>query len=163
MKKATKSTAAKASNTTAPQSASTPSKAKKKVTAPKAEPVSVKASSAKVPKKAIKKIADEKAPVSSSTLPPVVKGENTVPFSTSITALVDVGFGNSLYIRGEGPGLSWETGVLLECVADDRWTLVLPECSQPIVFKVLLNDLTWCAGDDYIAQPGTEIVVTPTF
>ncbi len=118
-----------------------------------------------VPKK-LKKSAPTKEPraeLTSSTQPPIVKGAGAVPFSTKIVASVDVGFGNSLYIRGEGPGLSWENGVLMECVADDRWVINLPESSQAVVYKVLLNDLTWCAGDDFIAQPGTEVVVTPTF
>jgi hypothetical protein len=29
---------------------------------------------------------------------------------TTIEAKIDVGFGNNLFVRGEGPGLSWEKG-----------------------------------------------------
>src|SRR5579872_5239985 len=34
----------------------------------------------------------------------------------TIEAKIDVGFGNTLYLRGEGPGLSWTQGVPLTCV-----------------------------------------------
>lgn len=80
-----------------------------------------------------------------------------------MVAQIDVGFGNTLYIRGEGPGLSWEKGVPLDCVADDKWSVSLAETSKPVVFKFLINDQTWCTGDDYVARPGTTLTVTPIF
>jgi hypothetical protein len=82
---------------------------------------------------------------------------------TKVVAQIDVGFGNTLYIRGEGPGLSWEKGVPLDCVADDQWMLSLAETSRPAVFKFLINDLTWSIGDDYVVQPGDTVELTPTF
>lgn len=82
---------------------------------------------------------------------------------TTIVAAIDVGFGNHLTLRGEGPGLSWEAGVPLECVADDRWSITLPETSQPIICKFLLNDAAWCAGEDYTVLPGSSVVLSPTF
>lgn len=51
----------------------------------------------------------------------------------------------------------------MECVADDRWRVTLPESSRPILCKFLLNDETWCAGEDYLVKPGAEIVLAPTF
>jgi hypothetical protein len=26
-----------------------------------------------------------------------------------------------------------------------------------------LNDITWCGGEDFVAQPGTTVTVVPTF
>jgi hypothetical protein len=86
-----------------------------------------------------------------------------VPLSTTIVAQVDVGFGNTLYVRGDGPGLSWEKGLALDCVADDKWSLALEESAKPIVYKFLLNDQTWCKGEDHVAQPGTTVTVSPVF
>ncbi len=83
--------------------------------------------------------------------------------TTTIVAAIDVGFGNHLTLRGTGPGLSWESGVPLECVADDRWAITLPETAQPIVCKFLLNDTTWCAGEDYTVLPGSSVVLSPVF
>ncbi len=82
---------------------------------------------------------------------------------TTISATVDVGFGNALYLRGEGPGLSWDKGVRMECVADDRWSLALGESARPFVFKFLINDATWSAGPDFTVSPGTTVTLTPTF
>src|SRR5262245_55893122 len=103
------------------------------------------------------------APAKKSAVAPVVKAAPTVSLSTKIFAKIDVGFGNTLYIRGEGPGLSWEKGVPLDCVADDQWSISLSETARPIVFKFLVNDLTWSVGDDYLAQPGSTAELTPAF
>ena len=83
--------------------------------------------------------------------------------STKINASIDVGFGNSLYIRGEGPGLSWDHGLGMDCTADDQWTITISDAATPVVFKFLLNDTTWCAGNDYTVEPGGSITVTPIF
>ena len=83
--------------------------------------------------------------------------------STKITAQFDVGFGNTLYIRGEGPGLSWDRGLAMDCVADDEWTISISDATVPIVFKFLLNDITWCAGNDYGVEPGGSVTVVPAF
>jgi hypothetical protein len=85
------------------------------------------------------------------------------PAATIITAQIDVGFGNTLFIRGDGPGLNWEKGVPLGCTAVDRWTISLLVTNRPVVFKFLLNDETWSTGDDYIVKPGSSTTLTPEF
>jgi len=82
---------------------------------------------------------------------------------TTISANIDVGFGNSLYLRGEGPGLSWDKGVRMECVADDRWSLALGDAERPFVFKFLVNDEKWSSGPDFTISAGTSVTLTPTF
>jgi len=94
---------------------------------------------------------------------PPVKKPAAKTTSTKITAQLDVGFGNTLYLRGEGPGLSWDRGLAMDCVADDEWTITLSDATVPVVFKFLLNDITWCTGNDYVVEPGGTSVVTPTF
>jgi hypothetical protein len=105
------------------------------------------------------KPAARKAP----TAAPAVRKTAPSTITTLISAHVDIGFGNLLYIRGEGPGLSWTKGVAMACVADDRWTISLPESSRPVVFKFLVNDEIWCSGDDYSATPGGSLVLSPAF
>ena len=83
--------------------------------------------------------------------------------STKITAQIDVGFGNTLYIRGEGPGLSWDRGLAMDCVGDDEWTITLSDAAVPVVFKFLLNDITWCVGNDFVVEPGGTTVTVPSF
>jgi len=80
-----------------------------------------------------------------------------------ITAKVDVGFGNALYIRGDGAGLTWNQGTLLSCAANDTWRIVLPSVDKPLAFKLVLNDEVWSTGDDYNAAPGDTVTVTPAF
>jgi hypothetical protein len=82
---------------------------------------------------------------------------------TVIIAKIDVGFGNTLYLRGDGPGLSWNKGVVLNCADDAAWTISLANAVRPVVFKFLLNDETWSRGEDYTAAPGSTAELTPTF
>jgi len=81
----------------------------------------------------------------------------------TITAKVDVGFGNALFVRGSGAGLSWAKGTPLVCVASDAWRIVLPRADSPFAFKFVLNDATWSTGKDYLAGPGDTVTVTPAF
>jgi hypothetical protein len=94
---------------------------------------------------------------------PAVKPVAPRNTATTITAQIDVGFGNLLHIRGEGPGLSWDRGVPMECVADNQWQIVLAESVRPVVFKFLVNDLNWSTGEDYTVAPGNSVTLTPTF
>ena len=113
-----------------------------------------------------KKVTPAAAPakvVTKSKAAPKVKAVATRPRSTTITAQIDIGFGNALYLRGDGPGLSWDRGVLMSCVADSQWQFVVRESARPILFKVLVNDLSWSAGPDYPVAPGASVVIQPTF
>ncbi|HLP08698.1 MAG TPA: hypothetical protein VK178_11070 [Opitutaceae bacterium] len=85
------------------------------------------------------------------------------PQPTVIQANIDVGFGNTLYVRGEGPGLSWDRGQTLDCLKDDLWSFTIEAAAKPIIFKFLINDETWCTGDDFVVEPGNKITLVPTF
>ena len=74
-----------------------------------------------------------------------------------------VGFGNAIYRRGEGPGLSWDKGILMTCVQPDLWQIVLAESARAYTFKFLVNDLTWSAGPDFSAACGTSVTLVPEF
>ncbi|HTJ79319.1 MAG TPA: hypothetical protein VL357_10015 [Rariglobus sp.] len=118
------------------------------------------ASAPKVAAKTVKKVA---APSRKKVEAPAVKAAPSKTVATLIGANIDIGFGNILYIRGEGAGLSWDEGVPLECVKDDFWSISLPETSKSIIYKFLINDLTWSAGPDYVAVSGKKTIVSPTF
>jgi hypothetical protein len=155
MKKTTKTDAAKSAKAATPAkpAPSPATKSKAKSAAAQSQPATGSSSVATASTPPIPAVPVEPA-----------KSENApVPLATTIVAQVDVGFGNSLFIRGEGPGLSWEKGISLECVADDKWSIELEETTKPIVYKFLLNDQTWCKGEDHVAQPGTTVTVSPVF
>jgi hypothetical protein len=83
---------------------------------------------------------------------------------TTIIANFDVGFGRALYLRGEGLGLSWDHGLLMECVAPDQWKAMLSgETVRPLLFKFLIDDSIWSAGSDLTATAGETVTVTPAF
>ena len=82
---------------------------------------------------------------------------------TVITAKIDVGFGNALHLRGDGPGLSWDSGVPLDCVSDSEWSITLSGATSPVVFKFMINDLNWSTGEDFVVEAGSSVVLEPSF
>lgn len=82
---------------------------------------------------------------------------------TSIVAYVDVGFGNTLYIRGNGAGLSWEKGVPLKNVSATEWTFNTTRASGTVEFKFLINDQIWAEGDDLQIKAGSKSISSPQF
>jgi hypothetical protein len=118
--------------------------------------------------KAAKSAAPKKAPVrkAAPAAPAAARKKDSVQReapATFISARVDIGFGNHLYLRGEGPGLSWDHGVAMDCTAADCWAATLKGAAAPVVFKVLINDETWSTGNDYVVEPGQSVTITPAF
>lgn len=132
---------------------------KSTVKAAKAPATTKPATAKKAPAKIVKKTAA--APVK-KTAAPAVKASSAKAAPIVITALINVGFGNTLYVRGEGPGLSWNVGVPLDCAADDKWTISLPG-GKSVLFKLLVNDISWSIGPDYVAASGEKVTVAPSF
>lgn len=82
--------------------------------------------------------------------------------TVTIEAKIDVGFGNKLYLRGEGHGLSWNQGVPLTNVDSSTWKWS-GEADANLKFKLLLNDCVWSKGEDLVATPGQKVEVAPAF
>lgn len=82
---------------------------------------------------------------------------------TSIVAYVDVGFGNTLYIRGEGAGLSWEKGTPLKNISATEWIFDITKATGTVTFKFLINDRIWAEGDDLTIAVGSKSISSPTF
>jgi hypothetical protein len=81
---------------------------------------------------------------------------------TTIEAKINVGFGNHLFLRGQGAGLSWERGAPLKCVDAQTWRWSAP-AAEPLTFKLLLNDKVWAQGEDIVVAPGKCVGVAPRF
>jgi hypothetical protein len=94
--------------------------------------------------------------------PAQTKSAATKAAETVIEAKVDVGFGNQLFVRGQGAGLSWERGTPLTCVDGKTWRWV-GASSERLTFKVLLNDKVWAAGEDVVVTPGNRVEIVPAF
>jgi len=82
---------------------------------------------------------------------------------TTVHARIDVGFGNSLYIRGQGDGLSWDKGTPLECVDATKWVWSTKSAEGTIEFKLLLNDQVWAQGEKMSVAAGESMEATPVF
>jgi hypothetical protein len=104
--------------------------------------------------------------VKTSTAPNAVAKENRPAPSpapvTTIKAKIDVGFGNNLFVRGHGAGLSWERGVPLTCVDGQTWQWS-GKAEDRLTFKLLLNDSVWAKGEDIVAKPGQKVEIVPAF
>lgn len=112
----------------------------------------------KVPsKKTVKKTVATKRP---SKKPASTKSTK----HTNIVAYVDVGFGNTLYVRGEGCSeLSWDKGIPLENVSSSEWSLTMKKVTDKITFKFLINDDIWAEGENLSIQAGSNSVSSPVF
>lgn len=122
------------------------------------------------PMKAVKKTAAPTAVASGASAPtpppapaPAKKASPAPSKDTVIVAKVDVGFGNALYLRGDGPGLSWSKGVPMDYTADNSWRAAMSGVAEAFEFKVLINDTYWSSGYNIIAQPGSSIEFSPDF
>ena len=114
---------------------------------------------------AAKPAAPAKPAASAKTAKPAASAKGSAPV-TIIVAKYDAGYGNDLYIRGEGAGLSWETGALMKNVENDVWVWTTNETAKgAISFKFLLNDSTdhWSLGDNLSASTGETTTTTPYF
>lgn len=82
---------------------------------------------------------------------------------TSIVAYADVGVGNTLYIRGEGAGLSWEKGLPLRNISATEWAFDTDKATGLLTFKFLINDQIWAEGDNIVAEAGSRSIGAPVF
>ncbi|HEY3860965.1 MAG TPA: hypothetical protein VGO59_03685 [Verrucomicrobiae bacterium] len=104
------------------------------------------------------------APAASASAPKAVSEAPKTPAEavTTIEVKADVGFGNAVFLRGAGTGLTWERGVPLVCVDGSTWRWS-QKVGKPVTFKVLLNDQVWSAGNDLVVAPGQRLEVSPSF
>jgi hypothetical protein len=130
-----------------------------------------KKSAAAAALKPTEKTSITSAPISTSSAPKsnsgIPNGAVSAAVSTSgaltiIDVKIDVGFGNAVFLRGQGSGLTWEHGVPMACVDGSTWRWS-QSAASPITFKVLINDKVWSAGNDLVVKPGQKLEVAPRF
>lgn len=85
--------------------------------------------------------------------------------TTTIKVVFDVGYGNSMTIRGSVSPLSWTTGTAMTWTTGNVWTYTttaIPSGTS-FEFKALKNDSFWSDGANFTGTGGSTITVTPTF
>ena len=113
-------------------------------------PASARAPLKATPAKTTVAVAPAQTPIAAAAAP------------ITIEAKIDVGFGNRLFLRGQGEGLSWDRGIPLECVDPQTWRLTVP-AREKLQFKLLINDSVWAKGEDVVVPPGKRVELVPAF
>jgi hypothetical protein len=84
--------------------------------------------------------------------------------ATRLVVTAYIGIGNRLFIRGDGPGLSWEKGTPLSFVSIGKWRWETNDATAPVRFKLYKNDETECAGlGERTVAPGAQQELTASF
>lgn len=84
--------------------------------------------------------------------------------ATRLVATAYIGIGNRLFVRGSGPGLSWEKGIPLQFVSIGKWRWETAETAAPVRLKLYKNDDVECPGlGTVVLDPGYQQEVTAKF
>lgn len=83
--------------------------------------------------------------------------------TTRLLATAYIGIGNKLFIRGDGPGLSWDKGVPMQFVSIGKWGWSTDDATAPIACKLYKNDETAALSGEIFLEPGKHIEITAIF
>lgn len=83
--------------------------------------------------------------------------------ATRLLVTAYIGIGNKLYIRGDGPGLSWDKGVPMKFVSIGKWGWATDEATGPVACKLYKNDETAALSGEIFLEPGQHVEVTALF
>ena len=83
--------------------------------------------------------------------------------ATRLLATAYIGIGNKLFIRGEGPGLSWDKGVPMQFVSIGKWGWSTNDATAPVRCALYKNDETGALTGEVVLDPGQHVEVTALF
>ena len=83
--------------------------------------------------------------------------------ATRLLATAYIGIGNKLFIRGEGPGLSWDRGAPMQFVSIGKWGWSTNDATAAITCKLYKNDETEALTGEVTLEPGKHVEVTALF
>lgn len=83
--------------------------------------------------------------------------------ATRLLATAYIGIGNKLFIRGEGPGLSWDRGAPMQFVSIGKWGWSTNDATATITCKLYKNDETEALTGEVTLEPGKHVEVTALF
>jgi hypothetical protein len=135
--------------------------------APAVEPA--KAARKRIPKKPTTELTDSSLSLDITETPVAQSAEvheqsRTSDGATRLIVTAYIGIGNRLFIRGEGPGLSWEKGVPLQFVSIGKWRWETNDAATPVKFKLYKNDDLECTAlGAQTLDPGQQQEVTAAF
>jgi uncharacterized protein YoxC len=84
--------------------------------------------------------------------------------ATRLVVTSYIGIGNRLFVRGEGPGLSWEKGVPLTFVSIGKWRWETNDATGTVRFKLFKNDEAECVAlGERTVEPGAQLELSASF
>ncbi|MGC3999377.1 MAG: alpha-amylase family glycosyl hydrolase [Anaeromyxobacter sp.] len=100
-----------------------------------------------------------------SPLTPVIPVVVPSSATTTIRVHYDVGFGNSVAIRGSVSPLTWTKGAAAQWTTGNIWVYTTTDIAAGTRFeyKPLRNDVTWSTGSNYVGTGGATMDIYPSF
>lgn len=83
--------------------------------------------------------------------------------ATRLLVTAYIGIGNKLFIRGDGPGLSWDKGAPMQFVSIGKWGWATHEATGPVRCKLYKNDDTAALSGEVTLEPGQHVEVSALF
>lgn len=105
--------------------------------------------------------SDEPAPESASSAE--VESSTSSDGATRLLATAYIGIGNKLFIRGDGPGLTWDHGVPMQFVSIGKWGWSTHDASGPVRCKLYKNDDLASLAGEITLEAGRHTEVTALF
>lgn len=100
---------------------------------------------------------------SSESAPASAESSTSSDGATRLLATAYIGIGNKLFIRGDGPGLSWDRGVPMQFVSIGKWGWFTHEAAGPVRCKLYKNDDTAALTGEIVLEAGRHTEVTALF
>jgi hypothetical protein len=109
--------------------------------------------------------ADTAAPIpdTPAEAPATIEPSISADGATRLLVTAYIGIGNKLYIRGDGPGLSWDKGVPMKFVSIGKWGWSTDAATGPVACKLFKNDETAAVSGEVFLEPGQHVEVTALF
>ena len=110
--------------------------------------------------------SDESASPDASTETATAPADETSVSADGATRLLVtayIGIGNKLYIRGDGPGLSWDKGVPMQFVSIGKWGWASNDVTAPVACKLYKNDETAALSGEIFLEAGKHVELTALF
>ncbi len=103
--------------------------------------------------------SDDVTAEAAATVEPSVSADG----ATRLLVTAYIGIGNKLYIRGDGPGLSWDKGLPMKFVSIGKWGWATDEAIGSVACKLYKNDETAALSGEIFLEPGQHVEVTALF
>ena len=103
------------------------------------------------------------APTETSAEPAPTETSVSSDGATRLLVTAYIGIGNKLFIRGDGPGLSWDKGIPMQFVSIGKWGWASNDVTTPVACKLYKNDETAALSGEIFVEPGKHIELTALF